>query len=145
MKRIILCALLALDSCNAPISDEARTSVVGMTLPDLLSCAGRPDKTIQAGPEDWIVQYEQNQAVQPPFTLKSAFVVSGELDIGARGMCHAVFRVHRGYVAAVHFTGPSLTASGANGACVPLIRECVTRADHTTLPQGYQVGDWLHD
>lgn len=145
MRAALASIAILLGACTAPVSNEARTSVVGMTLPDLLSCAGRPDKVLHAAPDDWIVQYEQNQAVQPPFTLKSSFIVNGEVDIGARGMCHVIFRVHRGYVAAVHFTGPSLTASGANGACVPLIRECVTRADHTTLPNRYNVGDWLHE
>ncbi|NHO32679.1 hypothetical protein [Acetobacter fallax] len=116
-----------------------------MPLPDLLSCAGKPARTMQISQTDWILSYDQNEPVQPAVTLSSTLPpgITPTLALGASGTCHTVIRVHAGYVAAVHFTGVTLSMAGPTAACAPLIRECVENADRTSLPADYDAGKWL--
>ncbi|GBR03032.1 hypothetical protein [Acetobacter oeni] len=116
-----------------------------MTLPDLLSCAGKPVHTMQISPADWILSYDQDEPVQPAVTVSSTLPlgITPTVSLGASGTCHTVIRIHDGYVAAVHFTGVTLTMKGATAACAPLIRECVEHSDRTSLPADYDVGKWL--
>lgn len=140
---LLLTPVFLLIGCINAVTDRDRRSMVAMTAPDLAACAGKPNQAWKIGPDDWIWQYEQAAPTQAAVTLKTGFPALSELDVGARGTCHAVIRLHGGYVASIHFTGPSLTVSGANGACVPLIHECVTRSDMTKLPDGYHIDEWM--
>ncbi len=100
---------------------------------------------MQISEADWILSYDQSEPVQPAITLSSVLPsgITPSISLGASGTCHTIIRVHGGYVAAVHFTGVTLTMAGPTAACVPLIRECVRNADRTSMPAGYDAGRWL--
>lgn len=142
---IFLLPLLCLACCVSSMPRSARTLLVALPLPDLLSCAGKPAQTMQISETDWILSYDQTRPVQPPVTVSSVLPmgVTPSLTVGASGTCQAVVRIHKGYVAAVHFTGVTLTAMGPTAACVPLIQECVQNPDRTSLPSDYNAGRWL--
>lgn len=124
-----------ISACGAVLTKETRTGIVGTPLPDLLSCAGKPSSVIAADDTDVDVQYDQSTPTQPNFSLGGVYGIS--IGLGAMGECHAIFRVHDGYVVGVHYTGPSFTLGGPRSACIPLIKECATRLDRTTLPDNY--------
>lgn len=140
-----LCAAaicIGLTACaGEKVTEEARTSLVATTLPDIISCAGKPDKFTQISSTDWVIQYEDAIA-RPAITMKGP--LSTELDIAStNAVCHAVMRIHNGYVVSMHFTGPSLTINGPNGACIPMIKECLHHKDNTSIPYNYDSKDYL--
>ena len=135
MKSIILITLLFLSSCAGISAQKAKTSMIGETLPDLLSCAGKPSSTIAVNHDDIVLQYDQNTPVQPQFSIGGMDGIS--FGLGSMGICHMIVRVHSGYVGSIHYTGQSWTFGGILSACAPLIKSCYDRTDQTKLPANY--------
>ena len=129
-----LLALLA--GCGAVTVHQARTDLLGMTAPDLLACAGVPDRVQALSRDELLLQYDYKPAAGSLFSLTLPLV--GSLAVGAHGACEAHFRVLRdGTVSGVSYSGTSFSFSGPSADCVPLVRECVEHPDRTGLPAGY--------
>lgn len=116
MKRL-LCVAVLLSGCAGQPS-----GLIGITRPDLYSCAGVPD-THATLPDREIMEYKQTQNVEGPLSFKGPFSLA--LDVGGKGTCNAIFTVQDNRVTGVSYSGPSATLMGPYAACVPLVKGCV--------------------
>ncbi len=120
-----------------------RHGLVGLSVPDLLNCAGRPDAVAQTGPDTAILQYDHKDESTG---LKATLTLLGSIELGGGGGCSAVFTVLRdGTVADVTF--PRSYADGLfttpYSACEPLISECLAHPGRTALPAGYEAFTYI--
>jgi len=141
---LLLAAPLA--ACGGYTAREARTRLPGMTLPDLLACAGVPDKRMQIDAVEWVLVYDQSSAVQPSMTASIsalAALVKPALTMGAAGTCRVMVRINGDHVRSVHYAGPSGTLEGPNAACAPLVRDCLKYPDQTVLLVGFDQSEIL--
>jgi hypothetical protein len=137
-------ALLSLSACATYTTRQARTALPGMTVMDLQACAGIPDKKVQIGPADWLLEYRFASSATPAFEVK--VLTDLDLQIGNKGGCNLTVRAREpGYVVSVHYAGDEFSTSGPQSACAPLVRECTDHADHTKLPPGYTLARWLKE
>lgn len=121
MKKIFyacVCALFMSGCAGKP------QGLIGITEPDLYSCAGVPDSYVDLG-DRVIMEYKQTQDVQGPLSLKGPFSLA--LDLGGKGTCNAIFTIKGNVVTGVSYSGPSRTLMGGYAACVPLVKGCVKR------------------
>lgn len=133
-----LCVPLLLAGCGAYQVQQSRQAILGMNAPDLLSCAGVPDKVQKLSGNELMVQYDR--AADNGSLLSVKALSLADISIGRSGACHAHFRILRdGTVSGVSFSGTTFSFSGPYGDCASLIRECVERPDKTQLPTGYDV------
>ncbi len=135
----MLAGLLALAGCSA-LPERARTHLVGTALPDLLACVGRPDSRVRVGDDDWVLGFAPQVLAAP--ALSASVPVLGDalkptVSVSNAESCRMIVRIRSGRVASVHYVGASFLLSGANGACAPLVRDCLIHPDHTALPAGY--------
>ena len=135
MRYFIMISFLFLSSCAGLPAQKSETKLVGMSLPDMIACAGMPSKSIATNHEDVVLQYDQNQQVQPNFSLGGIYGVS--LNLGGMGTCSLIARFHNGYLGSIHYVGPSWTFGGYLSACTPIIKSCYSRRDHTVIPSDY--------
>ncbi len=141
---IALTALLA--GCGALDTHEARKPwgvLIGMALPDVLSCMGKPDDVQQTGPDTAIIEYRRQDTVD---ALDLTLALLGSVRLGGGGGCRAVFTVLRtGTVADVAFAqsfGVGLI-SAPYEACRPLVSECLRHPSGAGLSPGYDAWKWL--
>ncbi|NHN85823.1 hypothetical protein GOB93_14395 [Acetobacter musti] len=120
MRGSVILAALTLSACTS-LPHEAR-SLIGMSRPDLVACAGVPDVEENRDGQDVLV-WKQDQQAQGAVDLKTP--LSFELDLGGHGTCHTVAALRSGRVVSIAFTGPSGTIEGPNGACRPILRACL--------------------
>ena len=137
---LALITALALPGCGLVATREARDpggKLVGMSVPDLLAGAGKPDAAQQTGPDTAILQYNRTDASTG---LKATVTLLGSIELGGGGGCKMVVTILRdGTVADVAFPGAyedSLFAP-PYAACAPLLHELLTHPSSTSLPRGY--------
>ncbi|MGI4851668.1 MAG: hypothetical protein ACRYGR_06975 [Janthinobacterium lividum] len=114
-----------------------------MTVPDLEACAGVPTTPpVQITATDYLIPYHFQSSAAPAFSLK--VLTDLDLEIGNKGGCNMTVRAREpGYVVSVHYAGSEVSTSGPEAACAPLVEECVSHADHTTLPTDYSLKQYL--
>lgn len=136
IRALALIILAFLGGCSAYTVDEARSRVVGMNAPDLISCAGIPDKMMKISSDEMLIQYDRPAGTASVFSVKVLGLA--DVAVGRPGACHAQFRILRdGVVSGASFSGTSFSLSGPQGDCAPIVRECVTHPDRTALPGHY--------
>lgn len=132
-------SLLAVSACT-PMAERARSSFVGMALPDMLACAGNPAHIRPIGPDEWILAYGPRTTDSPSLTGSVPIlgdIASPTVSIENSSSCAMTVRIHGAYVKSVHFVAGSSMLMGPNIACAPLVRDCLHHPDHTTLPDDY--------
>jgi hypothetical protein len=136
--RRTLALLLLLGGCGSYQVHKARQDILGMSAPDLLACAGVPDKVQQLSDSELMVQYDRPADNGSLLSIKA--LTMADITLGRSGACHAHFRILRdGTVSGVSFSGTTFSFSGPYGDCASLIKECVEQPDRTQLPAGYDV------
>ena len=139
----------AKDFCGFPSVRKSKVrklgqAILGMSAPDLLACAGVPDRVQQLSDNELMVQYDR--AADNGSLLSVKALNLADISLGRSGACHAHFRILRdGTVSGVSFSGTTFSFSGPYGDCASLIRECVEQPDRTQLPPGYDVFNILKD
>jgi hypothetical protein len=131
--------LLLLTQCSAYVSHSARDKLLGMTAPDLVSCAGKPDAVMQVKPDVLVAEWSSKSAAAG---AKSGFSVT--LPLGASltlpastASCHMQATVLRdGTVASIALSSTTGVLDD-DGSCAGLVAECVFHPDSTGLPKGY--------
>jgi hypothetical protein len=134
--------LLLLAGCGLAATHEARDplgshSLIGMTVSDLITCAGVPDKTIKLTDEVLLMQWQTADSSKPAFDL--TIPVLGSLQLGTAGSCRMTADILReGTVADVDFPGASSSMwEGPYASCAPLAQECILHKGSTELPPKY--------
>jgi hypothetical protein len=131
MRRLLLAGtLMALTGCGYYDARQARDplgahSLIGMTVPDLIDCMGKPDLVQQTGPDTAILEYVHTDSSAG---LKATLSLVGSVSIGGGGGCRAVFTVLReGMAADVAFPGSYNDGllSTPYESCSPLVSECL--------------------
>ena len=140
----VLMALL-LPGCGAIATHEARDPygvLIGMGLPDLLSCAGVPDKVQRTGPDTAVAQWSVSTDTPD---LRASVLVFGSIELGGANACRFVATVLRdGTVADVAFPqAHSSLVAGPFGACGQLVGECLAHPSRTGLSRGYDAFAYL--
>jgi hypothetical protein len=138
-KGLILGALLALAGCGTVDVHHARNpfgSFSGMSVPDLLSCMGKPTSVQQTAPDIAILQYDRKDTSAG---FKASLAVLGSIQVGGGGGCSAVATISRTAVYEMTFPGSYEDSlfSVPYSACASLIHECLAHFDNTQLPPGY--------
>jgi hypothetical protein len=142
MNRAPLALLLALVGCGWQDAREARNGmtspIIGMTVPDLISCMGKPTSVQQTGPETAILQYDHKDASA---ALKATVALIGSISIGGGGGCSAVFTIIDGGRTVADVTFPGAYDNGLLSvpyeSCRPLVSECLAHPGDTgPLPKG---------
>ena len=118
-------------------------TLVGMNLVDLVDVLGKPDATLQTGPDTAIAEWTH---VDTAAGLELTVALLGSLKLGGAGGCTAVFTVLRdGTIADVAF--PRAYSEGLfappYSACEPLIGEALRHPGSTQLPARYDAFKWL--
>ncbi len=135
---LLAVALLILEGCSAITVQQARDALLGMTAPDLLACAGVPDKIQQISADELLVEYDRPADNAALFSLNIATMAG--IAVGREGACHFHARILRdGTVSGISFSDTSFSFSGPEGDCQGLVAECVNHPDQTQLPHGYDV------
>lgn len=116
----------ALGGCGTITAHQARRLMPGMSESALMRCVG-PVKTtaLPDGTRIDAVVYAGGKS--PAFTV----LLAGQgLALGASGACQAVFAVGRdGRVTAVHYEGAESSLLGREGACAPIVADCLDGTD----------------
>jgi hypothetical protein len=132
-----MAALLALGGCGTLDAHYARTRLVGVNEPDLISCLGTPVHAVMVGTNESVLQWEYAE------TGASLDLSAGvyELKWGSPKNCHTIIRFKDGKSEFVHFTGNSISASDLDSACGYIVHDCVWRPEATPLPAGFNPRD----
>lgn len=133
-----LALVLLLTGCSAITVQEARDALLGTTAPDLLACAGVPDKVQKLSADELLIEYDRPADNAALFSLNVATMAG--IAVGRQGACHFHARILRdGTVSGVSFSDTSFSFAGPQGDCQALVAECVNHPDQTQLPPGYDV------
>ncbi|WP_174766809.1 hypothetical protein [Acetobacter indonesiensis] len=131
--------VLLLSGCKSA-AQHARHDLVGLTRPELISCAGVPDAREDRDGQEVLV-WKQDQNVDGGVSVSTPFLIG--LSIAGRGTCHFVATIRDGKVRRISYTGPSQTLYGPLAACEPLVRDCEayirterTQTQPTVAPSG---------
>src|SRR6476659_1043813 len=85
--RPTLALLLMLGGCSAYQVREARQDILGMSAPDLLACAGVPDKVQQLSGHALMIQYDRAADHGSLLSIKALNIA--DISLGRSGACHA--------------------------------------------------------
>lgn len=110
-----------LTGCAAVQAGDARTRLIGMSRLDMETCAGVPAKTDTFGADE-IATYTMEAKGAG---LSAGLPLFGTLSLSTAGQCTAVWRLHDGRVAALHYTAADGGLEGPISPCAPLIRDCL--------------------
>lgn len=135
--------LLLLAGCANPVGDELNTesrSMIGMSKAQLISCAGRPQKTIQSGNGE-LLTYSVGLTNRTPSTAGSVGVGVGGgsrsgvgvgIGVGfplgpgfSQSYCEAVFRVDGGSVSDVTYNASSSIRGTGYRVCYEIVGSCL--------------------
>jgi hypothetical protein len=128
---LLLPSLLLLTACaprGAQIAADARQRLVGMDADDLRSCAGIPTRTLRLNDGSELFSYEQQNRNVGGLDV-SVPMAGGFHLAGSGSYCHALFRVVRGRVAGLVYTGDSDDVDGRDGVCAPIVRGCLRQQE----------------
>ncbi len=129
----LFCLLFCLSACGTFTAHEARTTLLGATEPDILSCMGPPDKTQYISPHQHVMGWVYTQTGSD-FDAKFGLY---SLTIGHPGMCRASIRMENGLVTGVHYQDSDITPTAPDSICGRLVQECVHHREHTPLPLNF--------
>lgn len=138
--RLLGTLVLALAGCDLASTSDSRDpygAFIGMTVPDLLSCAGVPDHVQRTGPDTAIAQWAYSSS-DP--ALKLTLLLFGSVEVGGAESCKMVATILRdGTVVDVAFPGSRATLmAGPYAGCSVLTSECLNHPSSTgPVPRGY--------
>ena len=133
----LLLATLSLASCGYGASrqaHEAQTSMIGMTIADLVACAGPPSKTTKLNSSAEVDTYVYTPKAGSGFNLTLPLELGGITIGGSGNSCTTNVRLVDNRVTEVHYTGPNDLDIGQDGVCDPVIRGCMRQPEATMQP-----------
>ena len=104
------------------MAEQAKTSLVGMSEFDLETCLGLPDKEATNG-RTTLLSYNATSAR----TVNLSIPIVNGVGVSVAAYCRATFRLEKGRVASVSYTGDGDPLEGENNACGALMRACLAR------------------
>lgn len=146
MTRLASLALLVMLSACTSVTEQARESLPGMPVTDLMACAGSPESSILVGPDEWVGTYAPVTVSTPSVTGSVPVlgdIVKPTVTASASMSCKMVVRIKSGYVFSVHYIGASSLIMGPHTACIPMVLDCMRHPDKTQLPAGYVDLDYI--
>lgn len=138
-----ICSLLM--GCSEYATRQARDpygTLIGMSMPDLISCAGVPDHIQQLDENQAVLQWDY-KSEQPAF--KATITILGSIEVGNAESCKLVARVLRdGTTADVAFPGSNTTLTGGpHAGCSNIISECLSHPSTTQTSKNYDAFQYL--
>lgn len=140
-------AILLMSGCSTYVASVAPDKMRGMSVPDLIACAGIPDQKMKTKPDVMVLEWT------PKTTTSSGTKTSGfsvTLPLGTSltlqppvDTCHMQATVLRdGTVADVDMSSSS-GIKGDNGACGQIVKQCVYDQSSTGLPANYDAFEYF--
>jgi hypothetical protein len=115
--------LVSLTGCaehEAELARTAQINLMGVSQTYLEACLGLPDQKVTDG-KTTIFTYFAN----PTRTVNLSVPVFNTIGVSLAGYCHATFRLYKGHVMEVRYTGDTDTMGSKDSACAPIIRSCM--------------------
>ncbi|MBE9603425.1 hypothetical protein IAI18_00985 [Acetobacteraceae bacterium H6797] len=130
-------ALFALTGCgysDSRLAHQAQINMEGMSLVELQSCAGVPDKVSRIDEHTQILTYNYKSDASGGIDV-SLPIVGGGYTLGGSGSnCNATFRVQDGRVASLFYSGNNDAPNGEDAVCAPIVRGCMRRPQPSMIP-----------
>jgi hypothetical protein len=133
----MLAIALTLASCgygDSRMAHQAQINMVGMTLADLQSCAGVPDRASKVDDRTEVLTYVLKNDATGGLEMTLPIIGSGYKIGGGASNCNAHFRVVGGRVAGLFYSGNNDRPPGTDGVCAPIVRGCMRRAQASMVP-----------
>lgn len=132
-------ALLLVSGCSTMVAHSSRDKLLGMSAPDLVACAGKPDDIMQTKPDVLVAEWAPKTTSSSSKSSGVSFSILGtSLTVTPPvESCHMQATILRdGTVAAVALSSTTGVLDD-DGSCAQLVAECVFHPDDTGLPKGY--------
>jgi hypothetical protein len=143
LSNIMLTLSLALAGCSTYVAAIAPDAMVGMEMPDLIACAGIPDKEMITKPDVMVLEWTGAKSADGGSGVKTSgfsfsLPLGTSLTVAApTDTCHMQATVLRdGTVADVDMVS-SNGIKDANGACGQIVKQCAFHGSDTGLPKDY--------
>ncbi len=121
---VLLLPLVGCQLQDSRIADRAEHRFYGMSEVDLESCLGAPDQHASFGSTD-VLTYDATSTANTSFSVP----VVGGVGFGNGGYCHATFRLDRGRVTRVLYSGEKNQTLAPDAYCAPIVRTCLAFLD----------------
>ena len=134
---ILIGALFALTGCgyaDSRMAHQAQVNMTGMSLADLQSCAGVPDKASKIDDRTQILTYSYKSDTSGGIDVTLPLVGGGYTLGGSGSNCNATFRVVDNKVASLFYSGNNDRPNGEDGVCAPIVRGCMRRPQASMMP-----------
>lgn len=143
-----LLPLFLLAGCSTYVASVAPDRMRGMSVPDLIACAGIPDQKMLTKPDVAVLEWAPKSTAGTSGGLKTGFGFT--LPLGTSftwstpvDTCHMQATILQdGTVADVDMSS-SNGIKGADGACGQIVKQCAYDQSDTGLPKGYDAWDYL--
>lgn len=132
-----LAIALTLASCgygDSRMAHQAQINMVGMSLADLQSCAGVPDKTSRLDHRTQILTYALKNEATGGVEMTLPIIGSGYKFGGGSSNCNANFRLVDDRVDGLFYSGNNDRMNGTDGVCAPIVRGCMRRPQTSMVP-----------
>ena len=123
----------ALGACAYPGVDQAldaQRSLVGLSKPTLLSCAGPPDRQAVTGGREYFT-YQSRRVYSFPTSGGSGQPSSGTYT--GSPVCEATFTLHTGIVERLVYRNAS-SGNWSISQCYTIVQKCLAAAPRQTSP-----------
>ena len=136
-----LAACLAAAGCSVGRSNDAaraRSELIGLSKPELLQCAGVPNRTMSDG-NAFFMTYDNSQTGQSGITMP---IIGGGINLVGDEYCRATFKLVDDRVASVSYAGNTGNILGSLAMCGFAVATCVhehqaaMKAANGALPKG---------
>jgi hypothetical protein len=136
--RAVLALALAapLSACGygaSKLAHRAQLSMIGMSVDDMLACAGPPDKTTKLNPAAEIFTSDYKPAANGGLTIDLPLNLGGVAIGGSCTYCRAGLRPVDHRVTELQYAGGDDQAVGSDGGCAALVRGCLRPPEPTMV------------
>ena len=124
----LLC-LGALVGCavhDSRVAQRGKTQFLGMKEVDLEACLGGPDQRGSFPGTDVLTYYTTSSS-----SLSFSPPIVGGISINNGGNCHVTFRLDRGVVTHVIYSGEKNATLAPDAYCAPIVRSCIEELEAT--------------
>lgn len=107
-------------------AEEAQHLLIGMTKPDLFSCAGLPDRTTTLGATEYLT-YFNDLLTSGGLTMP---IIGGGINFFDSKYCHATVTLTDSKVSSIHYSGNPSSTLAPLDQCDYIVAACVEAVKH---------------
>lgn len=126
---LTLALLVFCTGCSVVRSNEAEEAqhlLIGMTKPELFSCAGLPDRSIAVGTTEYLT-YFNDLLTSGGLTMP---IIGGGINFFDSKYCHATVTLIDSKVSSIHYSGNPSSTLAPLDQCDYIVAACVEAVKH---------------